>query len=112
VGYSERDIRTPHNVFFYALAYGGWVGAVLFFVLQAAVAKLLWKASKISGTPCGLAIWALFFCGAFFGNAFEAPFGAIPLYLIAGLAAAPAILKRMPTYASPVGAQLLPAARW
>jgi len=111
VGYSERDIRTPHNVFFYALAYGGWIGVVLFFALQATVAHLLWLGSKFSGTPCGLAIWALFFCGAFFGNAFETPFGAIPLYLISGLAAAPALMKVAP-YASPARAQLLSAARW
>ncbi|HLK67794.1 MAG TPA: O-antigen ligase family protein [Bryobacteraceae bacterium] len=110
VGYRERDIRTPHNVFFYAFAYGGWMGVVLFFLLQGSVAKVLWDAAKISGTPVGLATWAMFLCGAFFSNAFEAPFGAIPFYLLIGMAAAPAM--RRIEYASPVSAQLLPAARW
>ncbi len=110
VGYKERDIRTPHSVFFYALAYGGWIGVAIFLVMQLALAQLLWAAFRMSGQPFGLVYWIFFFGGAFFGNAFETPFGAIPFYLLTGLAAAPAAIE-VRYYARPAGAQLLSAAR-
>jgi hypothetical protein len=110
VGYHERDIRTPHNVFFYALAYGGWAGVFIFAGLQASVAQILWRAFRQSGNPLGLTLWAAFFSGALFGNAFETPFGAIPFYLLIGMAAAPA-MSAVRHYARPFSPQLLSAAR-
>lgn len=91
VPYLQGDvIRTPHNVFFYALAYGGWVGVGVFFLFQWTVARLLWQAYRVTGQPVGLVFWAMALTEGFFSNFFETPFGAIPFYLLVGLASAPA----------------------
>jgi hypothetical protein len=79
-------IRTPHNVFFYALGYGGWLGVVFFFLFQLALAHTLLKSYRCTGQPFGLVFWALGLTQACFGNFLESPFGAIPFYLLAGLA--------------------------
>jgi hypothetical protein len=81
-------IRTPHNVFFYALAYGGWLGVAVFFGVQAALAHILLRAYQLTRQPFGLCYWIMTLTGAFFSNCLETPFGAIPFYLILGLAAA------------------------
>jgi O-Antigen ligase len=83
-----EDIRTPHNVFYYALAYGGWMGVVAFFLFQSALGHMLWRAYRRTGQPFGLAYWAMALTESFFSNFFEAPFGAIPFYLLVGLAVA------------------------
>jgi hypothetical protein len=80
------EIRTPHNVFFYALAYGGWVGVGVFFCFQSVLAWLLWKAHRRTGQSFGLSYWGMALTAGFFSNFFEAPFGAIPLYVLLGLA--------------------------
>ena len=49
VGYRERDLRTPHSVFFYALGYGGWMGVFVFFALQASLGRTLWLAWRVLG---------------------------------------------------------------
>lgn len=85
------NIRTPHNVFLYALGYGGWLGLALFVVLQLVLVRLLWNAWRITGQPIGLMFWAFALTKATFDNFFETPFGAIPTYLLVGLAIAPAI---------------------
>jgi hypothetical protein len=112
VGYKERDIRTPHSVFFYCLAYGGWIGVGVFFALQFALARTLWHVWRRTGNPFGLVIWIMFFSGAFFGNAYEAPFGAVPFYLLVGIAAAPlcAGATRVTRYANPARTYLLQTA--
>jgi O-antigen ligase len=89
-GLGIEDIRTPHNVFFYALGYGGWAGVIIFGAFIAALFQLLLKAYRRSRNPFGLIYLLAAVAGAFFGNFFEAPFGAIPFYLLVGLAAAPA----------------------
>ena len=43
------DLRTPHNIFYYALGYSGWLGVLFFFSLQAACGALVWRAYKITG---------------------------------------------------------------
>jgi hypothetical protein len=87
----QMDIRTPHNIFFYALGYSGWVGVVIFFALQATCASMLWRAYRLTGQPLGLAVWASSLLSAFFGNFFETPAGAIPLYLVLGLMIGPTL---------------------
>jgi hypothetical protein len=82
-------IRTPHNVFFYALGYGGWLGVMVFFGFQAALAHILLRAYQLTGQPFGLCYWIMTLTVAFFSNYLETPFGAIPFYLLLGLAAAP-----------------------
>ncbi|HUB79585.1 MAG TPA: hypothetical protein VMB03_12340 [Bryobacteraceae bacterium] len=110
VGYRERDLRTPHSVFFYALGYGGWVGVLVFFTLQFSLGRTLWAAWRRSGLTFGPVVWITFLSGAFFGNAFETPFGAVPFYLLTGLAAAPLCLQIRKQHAYPAGTYVLQTA--
>jgi len=85
----DPDLRTPHNVFYYALGYTGWIGVSIFFSLQAGCGVLLWRTFKVTGQSWGLAVWAASLTAAFFGNVMETPWGAIPFYLMMGLFVAP-----------------------
>ena len=85
------DIRTPHSIFYFCLGYSGAIGVVLFFSFQGSIAYLLWSTYKLTGQVFGLAFWASSLLSAFFGNSFETPFGAIPFYLIMGIAMAPVV---------------------
>jgi hypothetical protein len=105
-------IRTPHNAFFYALGYTGWIGVAVLCAFQLALAHLLWSTYRLTGQPFGLVIWAAFICIALFGNVLETPFGAIPLYLLTGLAAAPLLQRQELPYAHLSRTQLLPTAGW
>jgi hypothetical protein len=87
-------IQTPHNDFFYALAFCGWLGVALFVLLQVEVLRLLWRSYRITGQPFGLMCWAALLTASMFEDFFEAPFGAIPFFLLVGMALAPAILAR------------------
>jgi hypothetical protein len=87
----DHFIRTPHNIFFYALGYTGWIGVIVFVLFQAAILRLLLRARHVSGDSFGVAYWiAVTVYGMFFPTG-EAPYGAIPFYLILGCAAAPAL---------------------
>jgi hypothetical protein len=88
----DADLRTPHNIFYYALGYSGWLGVAIFFSLQGACAALLWRAYKVTGQAWGLAVWASGLTAAFFGNVLETPAGAIPFYLMMGLFLGPALV--------------------
>jgi hypothetical protein len=81
----SQEIRTPHNIFFFALGYSGWIGVALFFSLQISICIMLWRVYKLTGQSYGVAVWACDLAGAFFGNTFESPMGAIPFYLTMGL---------------------------
>jgi hypothetical protein len=87
----SSDLRTPHNVFYYALGYTGWIGVTIFFSLQAGFAALLWRVYKLTGEAWGLAAWAATLVSAFFGNVMETPAGAIPLYILIGLFVGPVL---------------------
>lgn len=94
----STELRTPHNVFFYALGYSGWIGVLLFASLQVACGSLLWRAYRLTGQSFGLAAWASILLAAFFGNVMETPSGAIPFYLIIGLVIGPTLaLVRSPS---------------
>jgi hypothetical protein len=84
------DLRTPHNIFYFALGYSGWVGVCIFFALQISCFMMLWRLYRLTGQAYGLAAWASTIFAAFFGNVLETPSGAIPFYLIIGLLVAPA----------------------
>lgn len=86
-------IRTPHNDFIYALGYSGWVGVTIFTLVQLEIALLLFRAFQISGQAFGLMYWAMILSGSCFGNVFENPFGAIPFYLLVGIAIVPALSR-------------------
>jgi len=106
----DEVIRTPHNAFFYSLGYCGWLGVGIVAAFQAALCRLLWKTFQATGEAYGLVFWVMSMCGALFGDLLEAPFGAIPLYLISGLAAGKYALRlRRQSYYARVGwTQLLP----
>jgi len=85
-------IQTPHSDFFYALGFSGWIGVVLFGLLQIELLRLLWRSYKITCQPFGLMCWTALLAGSMFQDFFEAPFGAIPFYLLVGVALAPGLL--------------------
>jgi hypothetical protein len=87
----EGNLRSPHSIFFFCLAYGGWVGIILFFTFQLAILRLHWLTYRLIKQPFGISFLLLCVTGAFFGNFFETPFGAIPYYLLTGLAIAPLV---------------------
>lgn len=84
------DLRTPHNIFYFALGYSGWAGVSIFFALQISCFMMLWRLYRVTGQAFGLATWASTLFAAFFGNVLETPSGAIPLYIMIGLLVAPA----------------------
>lgn len=108
------NVRTPHNVFFFALAYSGWLGVLLFFGLQLALLQLLWRGYQVTGQTYGIALWVIGMVGGLFGNVFETPFGAIPYYLLIGAAASPAKLfdRTRVAYGHLARPQLLPTSGW
>ena len=90
VGYiKDETVRTPHNIFYYCLGYGGWCGVLSFFVFQIQIIILLFRAYRRNGQVFGILYWIQTVCMAFFSNIFETPFGAIPFYLLTGMAIAP-----------------------
>ena len=90
----SMDIRTPHNIFFFALGYSGWIGVLLFFTLQGSILGLLWRVYKLTGESYGVLVWAATLTGSFFGNSFESPMGAIPYYMIMGLIIGPILCRK------------------
>jgi hypothetical protein len=87
------NLRTPHSIFFFALGYSGWIGVLLFFSLQLALAASLWHVYKLTGQSFGLAMMAATITSSLFGDLFESPMGAIPYFLMIGLYIGP-ILRR------------------
>jgi hypothetical protein len=109
-GSDQVNTRTPHSIFFYALGYTGWIGVIIFYGFQLALAIILLRVWRITGQVFGIIIWLATLVSAHFGNVFETPFGAIPYYLMVGMAAAD--LVRNVSNEHIVSAQLVPAARW
>jgi hypothetical protein len=89
VTYLNYDIRTPHNIFYFALGYTGWLGVSIFFALQISCISMLWRLYRVTGSAFGLAAYSATLFAAFFGNVLENPFGAIPVYCMMGLLVGP-----------------------
>jgi hypothetical protein len=83
--YVPADTRTPHNVFFYALGYSGWIGVGLFCAVWYCLFGKMYRAFRLTGNPFGLAFAAVAFGLGLFGNWFETPYGAAPTYFVVGL---------------------------
>lgn len=98
-----RFIQTPHNDFFYALGFSGWLGVALFGLFQVEIARLLWRGYRATGQPFGLTCWAALLTSAMFTEILEGPFGAIPFYLLVGAALAPGLLVHNPDRARALG---------
>ena len=89
-----EEIRTPHNIFYFALGYTGWVGVALFAMLQIAILKLLWRSFRVSGQPWGAAFWVLSMTMALVEQSVDTPYRAIPFYLLIGLSIAPGLQSK------------------
>lgn len=85
----QTFLRTPHNMFFFALGYGGWLMVGLFALLQAAVLRLLIRTYRLTRNPFGLVFWTAVIVWSLFGDSFETPYGAIPFFITAGACASP-----------------------
>ncbi len=80
--------RTPHNVFFFALGYTGWIGVIIFALFQSEIARLSWRVYQKTGQPFGVVFWVMMLAFSFFTPFFETPQGAIPFYLVSGCSCA------------------------
>jgi hypothetical protein len=85
----DPSTRSPHNEFFFVLGYTGWIGIVIFALLQTRLARLLWATYKASGQPYGVIFWFTMLSFSIFTPFFETPYGAIPFFLVTGCACAP-----------------------
>jgi len=83
-----HNIRSPHNLLLYALAYGGWIGVAVFSLFQLSILRLQWRVCRTTGQAFGVVSCVLLLSVALFENFLETPHGAIPYYLLAGLGAA------------------------
>jgi hypothetical protein len=87
-------IRTPHNQFFYALGYTGWIGVVLFFAFIIEILRLLRKVHRLTNDPFGISFWIAMMAYGMFFPLGETPYGAIPFYLILGWLVSPLLTER------------------
>jgi O-antigen ligase len=88
-----EDLRSPHNILLFALAYTGWLGLAVFVMFQLALLGLAWRSYRLTGATFGVACWVLYLVEAQFGNVLETPQGGIPFYLLMGLAVAPVLSR-------------------
>jgi hypothetical protein len=94
----KQGTRSPHSVFYFTLAYSGFVGVAIFFWLEICVVWLLWRVYKVSGETFGLMFAIYTLIGAFFGNVLETPQSGIPFYLLLGMAMGPIFLPTDKVY--------------
>jgi len=92
----DSATRTPHNLFFLLLGFGGWLGVLVFGFFQWELARLLWQSYKITGQPYPIVFWIAILTFTAFTPFFETPQGAIPFFLIAGCACAPLLRPTEP----------------
>ncbi len=100
---ASRDVekegtRSPHNIFYFTLAYSGIVGFGIFCWLETCVMLVLWKVYKRSGETFGLIYFLFTLTGAFFGNLIETPQASIPLYILCGVAIGAFFLRPTSVY--------------
>ncbi len=94
VSYIKGDVRTPHSVIYFILAYSGLVGWALFAWFQFALLRVLWKVFKETGQIFGFAALVFFLVSSSFGNFFESPQRAVPTYLLLGMCIGPLLASR------------------
>jgi hypothetical protein len=81
-----EDIHTPHNISIYCLYYTGWVGLGIFAFLIFALLHAAWRLRNEALRKQLIATILAVVVITMTGNLLEAPFGAIPFYLICGVA--------------------------
>ncbi len=87
------DIRTPHDIYYYLLGYGGYLGVAVFALLLLALLQLVWRSYRITGDIFGLLFLTTCFVIGLTTPWFETPVGATPTFLVLGMAIAPAITR-------------------
>jgi O-antigen ligase len=90
----DVDVRSPHNIFYFTLAYSGLIGFVAFLSFQAALLALFWRVYRETGQLFGFVSLIFIVIGAFFGNFLESPPRVIPIYLMWGMCIGPLLRKR------------------
>jgi hypothetical protein len=91
-GTIQQGTRSPHNIFYFTLAYSGLIGVAIFFWLEISILLLVYRVFKVTGQTFGLAFFVYSITNAFFGNYIETP-GAINIYLLLGLCVGPMFLR-------------------
>jgi hypothetical protein len=94
----KQGTRSPHSVFYFTLAYSGFLGVAIFFWLEICVVWLLWRVYKATGETFGLMFAIYTLIGAFFGNVLETPQSGIPFYLLLGMSMGPIFLRTDKVY--------------
>jgi hypothetical protein len=94
----KQGTRSPHSVFYFTLAYSGFVGVAIFFWLEICIVWMLWRVYKVSGETFGFIFAIYTLIGAFFGNVLETPQASIPFYLLCGMAMGPIFLRTAKVY--------------
>ena len=84
----DFPLRTPHSVVFYTLGYTGWIGLLLFALMDASLLVALWVVYRRTGESFGICIWILGNVAAVFDPYFETPYYAIVFYLLVGVSLA------------------------
>lgn len=102
-------IQTPHNAFFYALSYGGWIGVIIFFWFLAEIGRLILAVPGSEMRNFGITLFAALFTIAMFEPFFETPYGAIPFFLLFGIIVSQAlVIQRKSAPPAEHGVALLP----
>jgi hypothetical protein len=93
----KQGTRSPHDILYFAFAYSGLVGVAIFLWLEATVARVLWRAYKVTGQTYGLIFFVFQFIDSMFSNNIETPQAGILIYLFVGLAIGPMFSATNPT---------------
>ncbi len=86
--------RTPHNIFYYALGYSGWIGVILFVWFQVTLGFAVLQTYLKTGFSFGIALYTGTLVNASWGNLLENPFGAIPFYVLMGMSIAQIMIQK------------------
>jgi hypothetical protein len=82
------ELRTPHSIVVWVLGYTGWLGLAIYLGMHASLGIAMWRVYRSSGQIFGLLVWVLYGIWSTADNLLEAPYGAIPFFLLLGLSAA------------------------
>ena len=87
----EFATRSPHNIAVTAFGRLGLVGVLVWAALCFEIVRRTWRAMHASPEPLGWALWSavlMILVSATFGVVLEGPMGAVPFWVLLGLAAA------------------------
>lgn len=88
-GGEEFSARSPHNIFLTVFGRMGGVGLAVWLGLVLQLARRGWNCLRRQEDPIGWALWcslAVMLVSATFGVVLEGPMGAVPFWILAGVA--------------------------